>query len=325
VAAALGVVIGIWLVGNAARDPAAFMNLTFIGLTIGALYGLIAVGYTLVYGVIERFNFAHGDVFIYGALIAASASRWVGLRDDAGLERWYDILLMLALAVGLSTLTSLGVELVAFHPFLKAPRLASLVTVIGVTFILENIALVWQGDNFNTIPPVLPSGRVIDVAGIHYTWDALIVVTSAALLAVLLAWTLRTTRFGKAIRATAQNMEAAELIGIRVSRTVALTFMLGGALAGAAGLLFLLYEQSVTWELGFHIGLVALSAAVLGGIGNPLGALLGAVLIGLAQSFNEGFSWHTPGSDWTTSIVFVILIATLVFRPEGILGERTPT
>jgi branched-chain amino acid transport system permease protein len=219
--------------------------------------------------------------------------------------------------------TSLGVELVAFGPFLKAPRLASLVTVIGVAFILENVALVWQGDSFNAIPPVLPSGRVVDVAGVHYTWDGLIVLASAALLAVLLSWTLRATRFGQAIRATAQDVEAAELVGIRVKRTVAVTFMLGGALAGVAGLLFLLYEQSVTWELGFHIGLVALSAAVLGGIGNPLGALLGALLIGLTQSFNEGFSWYTPGSDWTTSITFAILIATLVLRPQGILGERT--
>jgi branched-chain amino acid transport system permease protein len=320
---ALGSMLAIWLVGNAARGPATFVNLSLVGLTIGALYGLIAIGYTLVYGITERFNFAHGDVFVYGAMIAASASRWLDLRDDSGLMRWFDVLVMLAVAIGLSTVTSLGVDLVAFRPFLTAPRLSSLVTVIGVTFILENIALVWQGDSFNAIPPVLPSGRVLDVGGVHYAWDGLIVLVSAALFALLLTWTLRATRFGKAIRATGQDVEAAELIGIRVHRTIALTFMLGGALAGAAGLLFLLYEQSVTWDLGFHIGLVALSAAILGGIGNPLGALVGALVMGLTQAFNEGFTWYTPGSDWTASIVFAILIATLVLRPEGILGQRS--
>jgi branched-chain amino acid transport system permease protein len=316
-------VVGVWLLANGAREPATFANLTLIGLTIGALYALVAVGYTLVYGVIGRFNFAHGDVFVYGAMISASASRWLGLRGDSGIARLGDVLVMLALAVGLSTLTSLGVERVAFRPLLRQPPLASLVAVIGVTFVLENIALVWQGDSFNTIPPVLPAGRVFDRAGIHYSWDGLIVLAAAALLAITLQWVLGRTRFGKAYRATAQDVEAAAMLGVRVERTVAATFVLGGALAGAAGFLFLLYEQSVSWELGFHIGLVALSAAVLGGIGNPLGAFLGALLMGLTQSFNEGFAWHTPGSDWTTSIVFAILISTLVLKPEGLLGTKS--
>jgi len=323
VAAILGV-IGVWLTGNLLHDPAVFVDLVLIGITVGALYGLIAVGYTLVYGIVERFNFAHGDVFVYGALIAVSASRWLGLRSDAGLQRWLDVLVMFALAIGLSAFTSWMVERVAFRPFLRAPRLTSLVTVIGLTFVLENIALVWQGNHYNAIPPVLPSGRIFDVAGIHYTWDGLIVVTAAALLALGLWWLMGSTRHGKAMRATAQDVDAAEMLGVNVTWTISFTFLIGGALAGAAGALYLLYEQYVTWDLGFNLGVVALSAAVLGGIGNPVGALLGALLMGLTQSFNEGFTWYTPGSDWTSSIVFAVLIATLVFRPEGLLGEQVP-
>jgi branched-chain amino acid transport system permease protein len=314
-------IVAVWLGVNFLHGPATFVNLVFIGVTIGALYGLVALGYTLVYGVVERFNFAHGDVFIYGAMIAASASRWLDLREDAGLERLVDTAVMFALAIGLSSVTSLLVERIAFRPFLRAPRLASLVTVIGVTFVLEDIALIWQGDNFDAIPRVLPDGRIFDAAGVHYTWDGLIVLGATTLLALGLRRLLGSTRAGKAMRATAQDLDAAELLGIDVARVVSLTFVIGGAIAGAAGALYLLYEQYVTWDLGFHLGLTALAASVLGGIGNPAGAFLGAMLIGLTQSFNEGFTWYTPGSDWTSSIVFVVLIGTLVFRPEGILGD----
>jgi branched-chain amino acid transport system permease protein len=321
---AIGAVLAVWLAGNFAEGPARFVNLVLIGVTVGALYGLIAVGYTLVYGLLERINFAHGDVFIFGAMIAASASRWLGIRSDRGLELWLDVAIMFGLAIVLSGLTSVFVERVAFRPFLKAPRLASLVTVIGVALVLENVALVWQGDSFNAVPQVLPSGRIFDVRGVYYSWDGLIVLTAAAMLALGLAWLIRSSRWGKAMRATSQDLEAAELVGVPVGRTITFTFLIGGALAGAAGALYLLYEQSINWDLGFHIGLVALSAAVLGGIGNPVGAVLGAVLLGLTQSFNEGFTWYAPGSDWTSSFVYSVLIATLVLRPQGMLGEQTP-
>jgi branched-chain amino acid transport system permease protein len=226
---AIGAVLAVWLAGNFAEGPARFVNLVLIGVTVGALYGLIAVGYTLVYGLLERINFAHGDVFIFGAMIAASASRWLGIRSDRGLELWLDVAIMFGLAIVLSGLTSVFVERVAFRPFLKAPRLASLVTVIGVALVLENVALVWQGDSFNAVPQVLPSGRIFDVRGVYYSWDGLIVLTAAAMLALGLAWLIRSSRWGKAMRATSQDLEAAELVGVPVGRTITFTFLIGGA------------------------------------------------------------------------------------------------
>ena len=173
-------------------------------------------------------------------------------------------------------------------------------------------------------PEVLPSSDAIHLSGIDYQWDKLIVVMITVPVLLALVWLVQRTRQGKAMRATAQDKDAAAIMGINVNRTISFTFLIAGSLAGAAGVLYALYFTTVRYDQGFQLGLIAFTAAVLGGIGNLPGAVLGATIIGLVQAFNEGLGWHAPGSDWTQSIVFSILILILVFRPAGLLGEQTP-
>jgi branched-chain amino acid transport system permease protein len=193
-----------------------------------------------------------------------------------------------------------------------------------MSFILQNVALAWKGPNYIEVVDVLPHSNVFSIGGVAYQWNKLIVVLVTLPVLVLLVWLVERTRQGKAMRATAQDRDAAAMMGINVNRTITFTFLIAGALAGAAGLIYALYVTNIRYDQGFQLGLIAFTAAVLGGIGNLPGAVLGAIIIGLIQAFNEGLSWHAPGSDWTQSLVFAILILILVFRPEGLLGERTP-
>jgi branched-chain amino acid transport system permease protein len=217
-----------------------------------------------------------------------------------------------------------AIEFLAYRPLRGAPRLAPRITAIGMSFVLQTIAQAIFGPNYQTIPNILPTSQVFDVGGVLYRWDKLIVVLVTVPVLVGLHWLVQHTRQGKAMRATAQDRDAAAMMGINVNRTISFTFLIAGCLAGAGGFIYVMYEQTIRFDQGFQLGLIAFTAAVLGGIGNLNGAVLGALLIGLIQAFNEGLSWNTPGSDWTQSIVFSILILILVFRPEGLLGERTP-
>jgi branched-chain amino acid transport system permease protein len=217
-----------------------------------------------------------------------------------------------------------GIERVAYRRLRTAPRLAPLITAIGFSFILQNVGLIWKGARPVSVPDILPHGTVFSISGIDYTWNKLIVLMITVPVLVALVWLVQQTRQGKAMRATAQDREAAAMMGIDVDRTISFTFALAGTLAGAAGLVFALYTTNITFLTGFRTGLIAFTAAVVGGIGNLPGALLGALLIGLLQAFSDGLGWHSPGSDWTEAVVFAVLILILVFRPEGLLGERTP-
>jgi branched-chain amino acid transport system permease protein len=217
-----------------------------------------------------------------------------------------------------------AIEFVAYRPLRGAPRLAPLITAIGMSFIVEDVGLIWKGPNYVTAPDVFPKSKVFSIWGIDYRWNKLIVILITVPVLLVLLWLVQRTRQGKAMRATAQDMDASAIMGINVNRTISFTFLIAGSLAGAAGLLYALYVTTVRFDQGFQLGLIAFTSAVLGGIGNLPGAVLGAVVIGLIQAFNEGLGWHAPGSDWTQSIVFSILILILVFRPEGLLGERTP-
>jgi branched-chain amino acid transport system permease protein len=309
-----------WLAANFIRSPAIFLSLVLAGMTTGCIYALLAMGYTLIYAIIDTINFAHGDVFIFGAMISASIARQGGLGDASPGGQVLVLVLMLAGAAALSAVINGLIELAAFRPLRDAPRLAPLVASIGVVFILENILLVWQGNHFNSVEPVLPNGRIFRVYAIAFTWDKAIVVLLTLALLAALTLILRRTRYGKAIRATSQDREAAALMGINVNRTILTTFVLAGALAGAAGFVYLIYVTNVSWDQGFHLGLIALTAAVLGGIGSPAGAVLGAMIIGVTEALNDGLPWHAAGSDWTLTIVFLILIVILVLRPGGLLG-----
>jgi branched-chain amino acid transport system permease protein len=315
-----------WLVVNLVKAPAYFFTISFIGLTNGAVYALVALGYTLVYGILELINFAHGDVFMLGGLFSGSMLISVfGLTEHSSTGALVVAILgSLAVAMLACGLINAAIELVAYRPLRGAPRLAPLITAIGMSFILQNIAIAWKGPGYISVPRVLPHGKVFAFAGLEYTWDKLIVVIVTVPVLMSLMWLVLKTRQGKAMRAAAQDRDAAAMMGINVNRTISFTFVIAGSLAGAAGLLYALYFSEVRYDTGFQLGLIAFTAAVLGGIGNLPGAVLGALSIGFIQAFNEGLTWRAPGSDWTQSIVFSILILILVFRPEGLLGERTP-
>ena len=313
------------LLKNLTESPSRFIEVTLIGLTTGCVYALVALGYTLVYGILELINFAHGDVFMLGGMFTITISTHLfSLHTGQGfaiVPIVFATLLLTMLACGLLNAT---IEFIAYRPLRNAPRLAPLITAIGVSFIIEDVGLFFWGPNYVTAPDVFPHTKVFSFHGVDYGWNKLIVVAITIPVLLGLLYLVQQTRQGKAMRATAQDKEAAAIMGINVNRTISFTFLIAGALAGAAGLCYSLYVTTVRFDQGFQLGLIAFTAAVLGGIGNLPGAVLGAVLIGLIQTWNEGLPWHMPGSDWTQSIVFSILILILVFRPEGLLGERTP-
>ena len=317
--------MGIWLVGNFVKDPTEFINVGLIGLTNGSIYGLVALGYTLVYGILQLINFAHGDVFALAGLVASTLIVSVlGLDTDSSvLVIIGGMLVTLVVIMTMFSIVNASIEFIAYKPLRRAPRLAALITAVGMSFIVQNISLALYGVEFHSVPNYIPRTEAIGIGDITYSWNKAAALLIVIPVLVLLSWFVSTTRQGKAMRAVAQDTEASAMMGINVNRTISVTFMIAGGLAGAAGIVYLL-QFNMRYDTGFELGLIAFTAAVLGGIGNLNGAVLGALIIGFIQAFNEGLTWYTPGSDWTRTIVFGILIAILVFRPEGLLGERTP-
>ena len=306
-------------------SPSQFAQTTLIGLTNGCVYALIALGYTLVYGILELINFAHGDVFMLAGMFAITfGTHFFGLHHGQGIAIVPIVFATLILTMLACGAINAAIELIAYRPLRNAPRLAPLITAIGVSFIIEDIGLAWKGPNYVTAPDVFPHSKVFSFRGVDYAWNHLIVVIITVPVLLALLWLVQQTRQGKAMRAVAQDMDAAAIMGINVNRTISFTFLIAGALAGAAGTLYSLWATTVRFDQGFQLGLIAFTAAVFGGIGNLPGAVVGAILIGLIQAWNEGLPWHMPGSDWTETIVFSILILILIYRPEGLLGERTP-
>jgi branched-chain amino acid transport system permease protein len=323
----LVVLLFVWLGFNLEKTPSLFLKAFLIGVTNGSVYALVALGYTLVYGILELINFAHGDVFMLGGMMSFTFMVdvfHIGTHESAA-TLWPALLASLAVSIVFCGVLNASIEFVAYRPLRSAPRVAPLITAIAMSFILQNIAIAFWGSNYVALPVgILPQGTVFRVGNITYQWDALIVVLLTVPVLAALIWLVQYTKQGKAMRATAQDREAAAMMGINVNRTISFTFLIAGGLAGSAGLIYSVYFTSVRFDQGFQLGLFAFTSAVLGGIGNLPGAVLGALVIGLVQSFNNTLTWHAPGSDWTQSIVFSILILILVFRPEGILGERTP-
>jgi len=321
----MGVIV-FWLGANLVNDPSEFFNVGFIGLTNGAVYALVALGYTLVYGILQLINFAHGDVFALGGLVASSLLvGWLGLSNTSSTGAIaVGIFLALIISVVFASVLNTGIELVAYRRLRHAPRLAPLITAVGMSFILQDVGLIQWGVEFQTVEKLIPNSVAFSIGDVIFQWDKLSVLLLTVPVLLTLTWLVTSTKQGKAMRATSQDRDAAAMMGINVNRTISFTFALAGGLAGAGGLLYFLHFTSMRYDTGFQLGLIAFTAAVLGGIGNLAGAVLGAVCIGLIEQFNEGLELYSPGSDWTRSIVFGILIAILVFRPEGLLGERTP-
>jgi branched-chain amino acid transport system permease protein len=291
------------------------------GLSNGAIWALVAIGYTLVYGIVELINFAHGEVFMIGSFIAAGFFGTIGLAQDTGTG-----LLIIGLLISLpvcmlgSGLLNTMIERVGYRPLRSAPKLAPLITAVGFSFILQNVGLLWLGGSQEGIADLIRSqNELFTIGGIEITnGDLLAVFVTVPLLVAMTAF-IGGSRLGKAMRATAQDPEAARLMGINVDTTISLTFLLGGMLAGAAGLIYALYQTTIWYFQGFTAGLVAFTAAVMGGIGNIRGAVLGGLIIGFIQQISD----NRIGSEWTPAIVFVYLILIMVFKPSGLLGEET--
>ena len=319
-----------------------FFQFMIIGLASGSLIALIALGYTLVYGIIELINFAHGEVFMMGAFFASTVILITGVTSDSsGVLIVLVLFLALFASMAFSGALNASIDRVAYRRLRNAPRLAPLITAIGVSFILQNLAIYWKGPNPFTAPDLVPrewrTYNVLKEWPILRDWFAdsalrlrlidLFVIGVTIPLLVFLSWFVYRTRIGTAMRATAQDREAAALMGIDINRTIGTAFLLGGTLAGAAGMVALIYNNSGRFQMGFQYGLFAFTAAVLGGIGNLAGAVLGGFIIGLIWSYSDGFmgtmisGW---GSQWTSTVIFGILILVLVFRPSGLLGESVP-
>ena len=296
-----------------------------IGITNGAFIALIALGYTLVYGIIELINFAHGDLFMLGTFVCLSSLTLLGFGSEVGISGtpWMALLLaMLAAMIFCGALNVLA-ERIAYRPLRRAPRLAPLISAIGVSFIFVNIGLFWQGPTPRRFPDLLPQIDFVSLLGftslIRFTFKDLFVLALAIPLMLGLAWVIRSTRMGKAMRAVAQDSEMAQQMGIDVNRVIAFTFLLGGVLAGAASLMYGLYNNNTVFTLGFTAGLKAFTAAVLGGIGNVNGAALGGFVLGLLSALTVTYA----GGQWENVGVFSLLVIILVFKPTGLLGQET--
>jgi branched-chain amino acid transport system permease protein len=298
-----------------------FADELVLGLTLGAIYALIALGYTLVYGIIELINFAHGDIYTVGGFFGLSLIGILGLEHASPALLFPGLVLVFLGAMGLNGLLGVIIERVAYRPLRNAPRLAPLITAVGVSFLLEGLLFLIKGPNDVSYPNLLPSGD-FDVFGYSLGKGNVIIIAIALVLMVGLQQFIQRTRIGRAMRATAQDRDAARLMGININRTIAVTFFIGSALAAAGGIINGFYLQTIKFDQGFRAGLIAFTAAVFGGIGNVVGASVGGFVIGIILAFVGGY--FTGGTQWADVVVFSILILVLVFRPTGLLGMRVP-
>jgi branched-chain amino acid transport system permease protein len=299
-------------------------NNLFRGLSNGTIIALIAIGYTLVYGIIELINFAHGDVFMIGSFTASQF--WSGILGIGLATSTFGIAggILVALIVSMLVCGVMNVliEKVAYKPLRSAPKLAPLITAVGMSFILQNVGLLWLGGSQASVDDLIHAQQhVVTILGIEVQRADLLAFVVTIPLVIAMITFITTTRLGKAMRATAQDPEAARLMGINVDTTISATFFIGGMMAGAAGLIYALYETTIWFFQGFQGGLLAFTAAVMGGIGNLKGAVVGGLIIGCIQQLSDNRPEFGP--QWTPAVVFVYLILIMVFRPQGLFGEET--
>jgi len=301
---------------------AGFGQFLLLGLVLGSLYALIALGYTMVYGIIELINFAHGDLFMLGSFLALQLATWVAVTTAANHSNAAiagTIFLMLLLTPIWCATLNVTADRLIYKPLRNSPKLTVIVSAIGVSFIFINLGLFWKGATPVKFPDLVSDTNLLPNTDLTLTWkDAMVVgVTVPTMIALTLF--VKFTPLGKAMRATAQNPTAAQLMGINVDRVIAATFAIGGALAGVASVIYGLYIKAVDYQMGFQNGLYAFTAAVLGGIGNIPGAVLGGLVIGVVGELGKAYL----GSKWSEALIFAILIVILLFRPSGLLGART--
>ena len=312
------------------------------GLVLGSIYALVALGYTMVYGILGLINFAHGEVVMIGALTALTI---ILKLLASGLPAPLAILIGLCVAIIVCMLFGFTIERIAYRPLRNAPRLAPLITAIGVSIVLQNLAMMFWGRSYHSFPDILPKGQHI-IGGASVTDLQIGIFLTAVTMMAGLMLLVQRTRFGRAMRATAENPQVARLMGVNIDRVISLTFILGSALAAVAGLLVGANYSIAHYYMGFVLGLKAFTAAVLGGIGNLAGAVVGGLLLGIIESFGAGYisdltnvcmlSKVLPleamcaanptasllGSNYQDVFAFFVLIVVLIFRPSGLLGEK---
>lgn len=294
------------------------------GLTLGSVYALVALGYTMVYGIIGLINFAHGDVVMIGAMAATMvAAALVG--GDPSTSAFAVLGAGLLVSVPLCMAVCWTAERVAYRPLRRAPRLAALITAIGVSIILQNVAMMVWGRNYLNFPQVL-TPTVFEIGGARMSMLQIAIVVIAALIMGALLLVVHKTRLGTAMRATAQNREVAGLMGVNINTVISAAFLIGSALAAIAGMMVTTYYGVSQYTMGFMLGLKAFTAAVLGGIGNLVGAMAGGLLLGIIESLGSGYIGDLTGgflgSHYQDVFAFVVLVMVLIFRPSGLLGER---
>lgn len=302
-----------------------FVQQLINGITVGSVYALVALGYTMVYGIIGLINFAHGDVVMVGAMIATTVVVALVGGDAAGMSGWLTTGAAIALAVPVCMGLGWTAERFAYRPLRHAPRLAALITAIGVSIIIQNIAMMIWGRNYLSFPHVIEP-QVFVVAGARISILQIMIIAGATLIMAGLLWVVHRTRLGIAMRATAQNREVAGLMGVNINTVISVAFLIGSALAAVAGVMITAYYGVAQYTMGFLLGLKAFTAAVLGGIGNMAGAMLGGLLLGIIESLGAGYIGTLTngvfGSNYQDVFSFMVLILVLIFRPSGLLGER---
>jgi branched-chain amino acid transport system permease protein len=302
-------------------DVDTFTQLTLNGLTAGSTYALIALGYTLVYGVLKLLNFAHGDVFMVGSFIGFGVLKVLGGSGNPSVPVWLLLTLMVLGAMAGCAVLGVAIERFAYRPLRDAPRIAPLISALGVSFLLANsMQLMFGAQQYDYGIFGLDGGSLyikgFDIGNVHVPLIRIITIVSAVALMIVLWMLVTRTRTGKAMRATSFDREAAAMMGINIDRVIVFTFVIGSALAGAAGVMFALRVPTAA-SIGFVIGLKGFTAAVIGGIGSIPGAMVGGLILGFAEAYTAGY-WTTR---WSDLVIFSLLIAFMLFRPSGLLGQ----
>jgi branched-chain amino acid transport system permease protein len=292
------------------------------GLVLGSMYALVALGYTMVYGIINLINFAHGEVLMVGALVAWTV---VTLLAGAGLPGWLMLLIALFAAIAVCTTLNFAIEKIAYRPLRNAPRLAPLITAMGMSLLLQTLAMIIWKPTVKSFPILLPSEPFHIGGAVINTVQILILVSTAVSLTALM-WLVNYTKLGRAMRATAENPRVAGLMGVRPDTVISATFIIGAALAALAGVMYAANYGSAQHTMGLLPGLKAFTAAVFGGIGNLAGAMVGGVLLGLIEALGAGYigdlTGGVLGSHYQDIFAFIVLILVLTLRPQGLMGER---
>jgi branched-chain amino acid transport system permease protein len=292
------------------------------GLVLGSIYALVALGYTMVYGIMGLINFAHGEVVMIGAMVTLMM---IKLMAASGLPTPLVVVIALGVAALACMLVGYTIERVAYRPLRHAPKLAPLITAIGVSIVLQHLAMLIWGRNYLSFPAIFPATQY-EILGASITTVQVAIVLIAALMMCALLVLINRTRLGRAMRATSENPPIAQLMGVNINQIISLTFVIGSALAAVAGLMVSANYSIVHYAMGAMLGMKAFTAAVLGGIGNVVGAMLGGVLLGLIESLGAGYIGDLTGgvfgSNYQDVFAFLVLIGVLVFRPSGLIGEK---